>query len=566
MSVPTNTTPATAIAIPSNALPYALTVSAADLSDTPQGAGHTTSGCDTDCLCELWWTYTTGPTQTVIGVRGDVTGAGNYESIVQPWTGPLAALVRYELFGQDYCCTNNDWYQIVIAANTQVFFQVTAQTAGPFTNGLVFRAIDSPQLAAPAGSLVVPNDDPGYPAIVFASAGTVLRLIPTPATEFADTLPTGETAFGSNARAQDVEVWNAGLTVLIANVTFPGKVVGVISNRVDTFYIAVQDLLTPFDQHVYTLNAAGVVAATSWALPVNARTARTFAVTQNNTIFYYGSFVAAAVVHAYDLVGHVALADLHAAFGTEQLCGPGDGFCLADGSVVFGYSGVSAVDGKLRRFNAAGTVLNTYTLGATFFNFNHFCYNNDTSFVAWGFTNAGRGTSVFRCIKISDGTTIYETPGIVTVGQGGGPSVGDAPFPISSSCPVFALSAALGSPSSPLPPQPPMPTTHSRRIRRVRQCPHLADPQQHRVAFYSRFELVCQAGQAPLNWQLEYSNDGDYTWKGPLLRTTGLSQYSARAIWNRHSSARDKGFRIANSDDAKVVVLDALVDVEVGIA
>lgn len=567
----TNTTPATATNIAQTALPYSLVVSAADWASAPTGTGYA-STCDSTQYAALWWAYTTGPNETFLSLQADALALTSGQARVSIWRGPLAALTQYVVGAQNYCDeTIGGYFQVVVVPNTRYYFQVTHTTIVSPDAALTFQLRAAPQLAAPGGSVVIPNDTEDFPAVVMAGAtGVPVRVVDLPANEYADTLPGCLVAIGDfNVNNANVTLYQGDLTTIVGSYTASADIVALKSNRLDRIYF-IGGLGAP--KTVGTLNSSAVFTGVTWTLPADSALARCFAVTQDNTILYYGSETASAVIHAWDLVNSVALPDLIGAQGVEWLHGHGDGIALVDGSVIFGYaSDVVGHTGKLRRISAAGAVLRTYTLGATFVKFNHFCYVDEYSFLAWGY--AAGSDSVFRLIKISDGTTIHEWL-IDTTGPGG-PST-SAPVPISLTCPVFVLpysdngsltvpgsgGCGLLPPIAPLPPQPPLPDpddfVHT-PIRFVREGPTLADEDDHHNIIFDRIELVCTTGLGAQTVQVQWAT-GQGPWQ-PLrhFQTSELGETEARAyLWNLGMD-RSRRFRIIHSDPVPFAILDALM-------
>lgn len=581
MAVPTNLTPETATAIAVNALPYTQTVSAADLSDTPTGTGYA-STCDSTQYKALWWAYTTAPTQTFLSITGG-NGGSSYSPRVSVWHGPLGGLTQYVLPGQNYCGnlggTPSYWFQLTVQPNTRYYFQFTDVSALAADAPLVLQLRAAPQLAAPAGSVVIPNDDDGFPAVVMAlTDGTPVRIVDIPANEFADTLPTCRVALNDfNLDGGNITVYQGDLTTVVGTYTSATDIRALKSNRRDRIYF-IANPGSP--QTVGYINESAVFGGVTWTLPADSALARCFAVTQDNSIVYYGSETASAVIHAYDLVNSIALPDLHAAFGTEWLHCHGDGLALADGSVLFGYSADAlGTTGKIRRFDAAGTVLNTYTLGATFNKLNRFCYVDEYSFLAWGYASVSM--SVFRLIKISDGSTIHEWQ-VEDIGTGGGSST--TPTPISETCPVFVLpysdngslttpgsgGCGLAAPDVPVPAPddgipPPDDELLEEPIRWVRIAPILADNDDHHNIRWVRIEVIAQTGYGALTFQMRRSYDSGWTWSAYESISLGqVGQYDYRGYTWSLGISRQLMIELVNTDPGPVNVQSVLLSYVVG--
>lgn len=103
-------------------------------------------------------------------------------------------------------------------------------------------------------------------------------------------------------------------------------------------------------------------------------------------------------------------------------------------------------------------------------------------------------------------------------------------------------------------------------IRFVRQAPHLWDGTGRHRLTYPGFQLMVESGaprdtDAPLTFFLQWSDDGGHTWSHlHELQGSNLGQYRTRFWWRRLGQSRDRVFRVINSDDAKVVLIDALLE------
>ncbi len=569
---PDNITPETAYRIATGFLPFSLTISSANLQAYPTGTGYA-STCDSTQYHANWYVYTTGPTETVLSLNGSPTGGTTFWRYSW-WIGSLGSLAQYTLSGptQRFCnqLATGDWTNVTIQPNTTYYLQVTANGTSVDNTSLTLQILGSPALAAPAGSFVIKDDDNGYPTMVYTVDGIVARALDFPAGEWADTVATGETATVDGTVNRTVNIYNGSLDAVIGSHTFADALAGIKSNHIDLFYAITQNGVNP--KVVTEIDLDGTLTGNTWTLPADSVSARCFAVNQASTRLYYGDYSASAVVHAYDLTNSSALPDLHAAFGTERLHGAADGFVLSDGSIVLGYDadGIGTT-GTVRRFDTSGTVLNTYTLtSGNFVYFNHYCYYDETSFLVWGFTSLGQGTSVIRRILISDGSTVGSDVEIPTYGTSGDPFTTATGFGISNSCPIFANVHALA------PPTPALPTFVTGTpvevpIRRVRRLPVLNNDGLY--LFLKRLEVDALVGQGAVSGQgqdpvleLRISRDGGQTFGNIHTVTAGrLGQYRQRLRFLALGSGRNLVVEIAVSDPVLWALYGGFLDVEPGI-
>lgn len=78
--------------------------------------------------------------------------------------------------------------------------------------------------------------------------------------------------------------------------------------------------------------------------------------------------------------------------------------------------------------------------------------------------------------------------------------------------------------------------------------------------------LVTGQGSNPL-MMLRYSNDGGHTWSNTKEATAGaIGAYSARCLFNRLGTGRDRVWELSMTDPVKFAVFGAIVDAEAGIS
>lgn len=448
-----NTTPATAIDI-TNLLPASITVAAADLEGLGAGALYA-STCAPNQYKAIWYKFTTGDEDTFLAINADQDAAGNYDPLASVWEGTLPGLTQVVLGSQEFCesLVGGYYMNVPLNANSTYYIQIndSGNTVG-LTCGLLLRVVDQPREVTPKGSIVITDDTDGFPAsILSAEDGEFLNFFfEYPAGEFADWLPNGVVCLMNGENAQSVVFLNSNQVILNTE-NLGAFVVGIVSNKVDKFYVLTQGggssrIITEFD-------STGTLTGETWTLPANGNSSGVFAVNRDSSIFYYGlRDTSAGIIRAYDLVNSVALPDLHAAFGTESLFGASDGFVDVDGNIYFGYAAfaTSGTNGKIRKFQPDGTLLDTFVVNtAPLVYFNHFALDPDEETCwAWGFTTLGQGISVLHQFNLSDGSIALTIPSVPTRGISGGASLNDEVWAISNSCPLLLLPASPASPLS----------------------------------------------------------------------------------------------------------------------
>jgi len=115
-------------------------------------------------------------------------------------------------------------------------------------------------------------------------------------------------------------------------------------------------------------------------------------------------------------------------------------------------------------------------------------------------------------------------------------------------------------------------TDNSEPIVRRRVTPGIR--QEGKDMFHHSLEIFFEAGVGldagvqgsdPIA-MLRYSDDGGHTWSYELWRSVGkIGVYKQRAMWNRLGASRHRHYEINVSDPVKWVILDANLEVELGI-
>lgn len=90
--------------------------------------------------------------------------------------------------------------------------------------------------------------------------------------------------------------------------------------------------------------------------------------------------------------------------------------------------------------------------------------------------------------------------------------------------------------------------------------------------FFRRLHVDFEMGRGVLTGQgdepqamLQWSDDGGRTWSSEYWRDIGkIGEYSARAVWHRLGSSRDRVFRLQFSDPTPFTLISAFADVELG--
>lgn len=436
-------TPDTARNLGINEFPFSVSLDPHDNSATPEPATCRPAG-----YFPIWFTYQPIFGDSMMSVVADLVGGiGSYQPYVSVYTGEPGNLTQIQIGSQDFCqqtggAPQATYLQIPLTPGQRIYIEVQSSSADSATGVVSFTAVMAPRAVAPIGSIVIPSDNDEFPAVIFDPDGNIVQIRDFPAGEFADLLPTGEICTVNGADHKSAIIYDPTTLETIATWDVPGatdSIRGIKSDRTSKFFVV---YWSPGGVKVVRLSAAGV-EETTWTLPANGADARVFAVNRAGTVLYYGLLqLMGAGIFAYSLQASAALPDLTAGFGSEYLVGAGDGFVLEDGSICFGYaSSAIGTDGVVRRFDTAGTVLQSYlTTSGSFTKLHHYAYVDEDKFVAWDNAVAGVG-SYFEYVAFADGAISgqFRSPS----GSPGSTTSSFSEWGISSSCPVFALTQPM---------------------------------------------------------------------------------------------------------------------------
>jgi len=118
-------------------------------------------------------------------------------------------------------------------------------------------------------------------------------------------------------------------------------------------------------------------------------------------------------------------------------------------------------------------------------------------------------------------------------------------------------------PGSPFPPpqtEGDGPQTYAMPMRKLRRSPTLSN--EKFWLFFTRFQLDCHTGGAPIDLCLRYSDDAGNTWSDELWITVGaLGVYDAVAEWWSLGRGRDRVWEVSSTSEALTVWLAAYLDI-----
>lgn len=455
MPPPTNTTPATAIAI--TASPYTLSL---DVSAAPAGAGYDPP-CAPGQFYAVWWAYTAQACDVVIAALAVTAAPDAYAPQLSVWTGTLPTLTIYRsnvdgsLFNWCVDGGGNYWSEIPVTPGITYYFQVSGLDASAPGSNLVFQVKRGPQAGLPTGSLLVCSDSPDWPAAGLSAVdGALLRLLALPACEQAAILPDGRTLVAAeqgglgvaNHHVNAFKLYDASLllthTVLGPIVANHSALAPVSSDRVGTWYVAARPEEFPFVTAavVSQISPAGVVGA-AWALPANSAGMAAMGVSPDGSTLYYTVETGSTdmPVRQYSLSGSVPLADLVA--GTVGGDYGRDLLVLTDGTILATLrpdkSGAPTA-WVVEHYSASGATLHTYSLPTSTGSPPRIAIGLDDPVSFWAMTFPGGEVSHFQHIQIATGATIVAFD-VNQYSPGRTAGIANVPYGPAQSCPLLVV-------------------------------------------------------------------------------------------------------------------------------
>jgi concanavalin A-like lectin/glucanase superfamily protein len=457
---------------------------------------------------------------------------------------------------------------------TTVLFLV--QATAPLSTSLTFSAVAGPTSPVPIGSIFTNSDVIGFPTMAISATGS-------------DYVPLNYFAFVSTVSENGGDVLTDGSILMVADDDttlrrYNGQLVqqSVVAGIVTQSATVVRTCLTPQVWYVgnptggavWRIDATGTITHT-WALGSSGNTG-TAASNDESIIYITGRPTSTnAPIKQWNPNTNSFGADLVAGvanYTTSSL------LVLSDDSVLAIYGRFSTSDVFVRRYDAAGTTLNTYqpwgantVLSAGFTDYSLFhAVDDPVSF--WvrlhNVTGVDTSASVYYEIKVSDGSVLNRRihadfeAGVYA----GTPTVTPtARFGIAASCPSFILRAAI-APPTPTPGE----NTTEYLIRRERWFPVISSGLKRQ--FFSKLQIDMQTGNGlstgqgsdPL-MEIDWSDDSGWTWSNIRFVQTGkIGAYGWRPIVRNLSYGRNRVFRIAVSDPVQWIVCGADLDAVLG--
>lgn len=563
MAAPTNTSAATAIDITS--LPYSVV-------QTVDDAGTTYT---------VWYKHTAESDGTL-----SIWGLGSSNLTTYR---PTCFIYITDPTGAAYNSYQNRPIYFPVTAGLTYYFKFVSNAGNPSPAPLTVSLIAHAEADAPAGSIAIVDVHQGYPvAMLDATADdVVLRYVPNvSATEYgAAILPNAilALAIGRELVLYDSNYHAFSFSGDIFGSGTANRLVNVTSNNRDAFYVSTGNPYALASAKVARVTSAGVVGSTTWTL--GAQEVNGICVSPDETILYYTTITANDPVRRWDLVNDVALTDLAAGINAQTVACR-NCLCLDDGTVLVLYRNSTATTSFVRHYATDGSVIATCSLDYTVSDPEDVLARDvdDTHFWVWQHDGVGvlNATPFFRKVTVATMAIAVSRPLVAfNIGRYNYSETltPTARFGGSYSCPFWITrTAAATPPDSDLNGPGGLDILRARGtlvtypIRRVRTTPHMFDKNQR--LFFRRFELFIQAGAGTVTGQgsnptieLHCSNDGGFTW--PIQRTLNagaLGNYTARAFTVQLGSARDRVWKVIQTDPVNTIWIGAEVEIDEGLS
>lgn len=449
--------------------------------------------------------------------------------------------------------------------STFYYIKVEGHNGSPDGTMATFTLIANPNLDMLAGTILISNDEAGFPALAMSSTGTILRSAPFSTGENADILTSGVILSDTRNNSGDVvgtlELRNSDSTFsVITTLADPLTAVGeyaVSSDHSTKFWIA-----GPRSNGVAftfaSVTPAGVVGSAHSPTPTGLGF---IAAKLDNSLLYFTRLGANTPICTFNITGNMDGSNFAA--GIADFIAD-DIIVLSDGTLVVAYQGaVDRTTDFVRHYSAAGATLLDMPVTAGYIH-DHLCRNQEsaTDFIWWQQKPSGTDPwiQLVNRVKLADGTALDSfTQSIYESGSADYPA---DDFGASQSCPILVLTIDI--PVDVVPPV--IGTVTTRKMRRVRRAPHLWDGEVGARIFYPGFQLLVETGAdrpdltTIARYALRWSDDGGFTWSNEYWVDAGtIGQYKLRALWRRLGYSRDRIFEVIDDFDGKSTILDALL-------
>jgi len=354
---------------------------------------------DAGTTYDVWYKYTAVAGDNVVGVFA-FGGLDAYQPIL---TVSASATGTPLLEGMSI--SHNRPVTFPVTAGTTYYLKVVTNDTTVTPASLTIDVKREPHLAVPAGSIWVNDDAWPFPAAIFSHINGSQLTYKTNmiADEVGAVLPvSGRVLLNGATDTVDGFVLYDNQLDEILEISFPSNVYSMTTDGVDTFYVAYGSPVK-----IQRIDQNGTLFGTVHTVTgyVN-----NIAVNRAETILYYAQYGGDTTIKRFDLVGDVALTDFLP--DETNLFLRLDMLNLDDDTIIIPYRNTVDSTEFIRRYNAAGTLLNTYNMPSTY-GINHMAYAIDDpdSFWVWMWSEGAiddETTNRFVNIKVSDGSYLHD--------------------------------------------------------------------------------------------------------------------------------------------------------------
>lgn len=411
--------------------PNSIASGATVISSLPHVASYQAKIPGQEFIFNLWFKYTNAVANSTIGIFGfgDAVAFPNGYSPDLSMFSPDALTEVSGVFGYNVPA------QVVLANVADYWIKFLPDTTFPAAT-LSLTIQNAPNSAIPVEALIINDDNNNYPMVIASSSVDyeILRIIsPFVSGEQGDALNTSPPVYlfsaegsGGGLRLYDENF--AEITSVAGLTGFPSVRTCLGANK---FYVGYAT-----SQSFFTVDELGNASS-----PVNVGSGlRNLAANNDETILYHALGTANQPIKRWDIVNGVPLSDfLPGVVGEAAL----DILILDDDTIIIGYPN------SIKRYNAAGTLLNTYSVLPTRQARLAYSRDNSASFWAW-FRNDTTEIGTFQKIRVSDGVVLQDVDhDHFEFGNYQGNAAADNnPFGISFSCPFVVVAGASAPPLS----------------------------------------------------------------------------------------------------------------------
>jgi hypothetical protein len=413
---------------------------------------------------ETWYVYRATVYDKYVSVRAYPTGVSTFnpqievfrhwpstvpevEGDMEPWPPSLSGLVAL----------GTEPASVPVVPGYDFYFKLRNQGGGSLADASFEILWNKPPSApAPGGSLIITDDTDDFPAAVTSTDGTILAYVTAPAGEYGFSMPSGRIIHQVLDTVNNTEFLGFYDRRFVPSILWElpaGHTFAALTYDASENVYLFTDPFGAGNASLFIFNSQGTlldsVGDLGFALSSNAGAG----VTPDGSLIYFGTNPSTAIKR-WDVAGETLLSDFppgppsgdHAFRGRDL-------WVLPDTSVLIPWRKITPTTNfKLRRYNAAGTLLTTYDFGVAD-GFARWTVSPLDSNLVYFMDQEVTGTGQNNIFKILDLTTgVITQPGSAPVfssGQGFIAEGEEATVPVfgtSPCCPIIVASESVTEP------------------------------------------------------------------------------------------------------------------------